>query len=514
MDRREYIVTKGNSQIFGAELLWRHRHRYPYATHQSGRGADVTVSRRHFFLVDKFTLIDYLFVNHRFVKEGSRFVQALALGSVQCVAISDSADLPKLSPNVSAPKPPSPCPTLSAGLPHFSTGYMRCWGRDTFIALRGLLLITGRYDEARYIILGFAACLRHGLIPNLLDNGNKSRFNCRDAIWWWLYSIRDYVNEAPHGKAILKEKVSRLFPTDDAEAQAPGVCVCIMIIVSCWTLFWLNWIHQQDQPLHDVIQEALRIHFQGLVFRERNAGQSIDEHMVDRGFNNQIGVQPDTGFVFGGNDANCGTWMDKMGSSQKAGNKGVPTTPRDGSAVELVGLQAASLRFLHKLAAANEYPYKSVERVGKNGEKTVWTLERWADSIKENFDRNFFVNPQSSQYVNKTGIYKDSFGATQPWADYQLRSNFPISMVAAPELFDPKHAWEALEQAKNNLLGPLGMKTLDPSDWSYRGSYDNDNDSDDAKVAHGANYHQGPVWNFTIWIDCGSNTHLCSCVCL
>lgn len=144
---------------------------------------------------------------------------------MQCVAISDSADLPKLSPNISDPKAPSPCPTLSAGLPHFSTGYMRCWGRDTFIALRGLLFLTGRFNEARYTILGFGACLRHGLIPNLLDNGTKPRFNCRDAIWWWLYSIRDYVNEAPNGKAILNEPISRLFPTDDSEAKKPGECV-------------------------------------------------------------------------------------------------------------------------------------------------------------------------------------------------------------------------------------------------------------------------------------------------
>lgn len=160
----------------------------------------------------------------RFVRNGSGFVKDLALGSVQCVAICGSADLPKLSPKITDPKPPPICPTLSAGLPHFSTGYMRCWGRDTFIALRGLLFLTGRFNEARYIILGFGACLRHGLMPNLLDSG-KPRFNCRDAIWWWLYSIRDYVNEAPNGKAILNEPVSRLFPTDDSEAKKPGECV-------------------------------------------------------------------------------------------------------------------------------------------------------------------------------------------------------------------------------------------------------------------------------------------------
>ena len=81
----------------------------------------------------------------------------------------------------------------------------------------------------------------------------SARFNCRDAVWWWLNCIKSFAQEIPNGVKILKEPVSRIFPQDDSEPHALGQCV---------------------QSLEDVIQEALQKHFQGLKFRERNAGKS------------------------------------------------------------------------------------------------------------------------------------------------------------------------------------------------------------------------------------------------
>src|SRR5262249_5674031 len=47
------------------------------------------------------------------------------------------------------------------------------WGRDTMISLEGLTLVTGRHDEAGFILRTFAHYVRDGLIPNMFPEGNN-----------------------------------------------------------------------------------------------------------------------------------------------------------------------------------------------------------------------------------------------------------------------------------------------------------------------------------------------------
>jgi glycogen debranching enzyme len=118
----------------------------------------------------------------------------------------------------------------------------------------------------------------------------------------------------------------------------------------------------------------------------------------------------------------------------------------------------------------------------------------------------FLDSAEDSKYnvdakiINRRGIYKDvvGSGAGREWSDYQFRSNFPIAMAVAPELFDENHALGALQLADKILRSPLGMKTLDPSDMQYRPYYDNANDGTDAAIAKGLNYHNGPEWGWPL----------------
>ena len=78
--------------------------------------------------------------------------------------------------------------TIVAGYPWFTD-----WGRDTFIALRGLCLATGRLDDARRILLEWSHAVSNGMLPNLFTDGNTApEFNSVDASLWYVVAVGDF----------------------------------------------------------------------------------------------------------------------------------------------------------------------------------------------------------------------------------------------------------------------------------------------------------------------------------
>ncbi|MEM3578817.1 MAG: amylo-alpha-1,6-glucosidase [Candidatus Bathyarchaeia archaeon] len=68
------------------------------------------------------------------------------------------------------------------------------WGRDTFIALPGLTLATGRLEDARRIFQTFNEYSSDGLIPNLISDLNEQPdYNCVDATLWFVNAVLQYL---------------------------------------------------------------------------------------------------------------------------------------------------------------------------------------------------------------------------------------------------------------------------------------------------------------------------------
>jgi len=68
------------------------------------------------------------------------------------------------------------------------------WGRDTFISLPGLALVTGRFEDARKVFLTFKAHCKQGLIPNLLsDESGQTAYNSIDATLWFVNAALQYL---------------------------------------------------------------------------------------------------------------------------------------------------------------------------------------------------------------------------------------------------------------------------------------------------------------------------------
>jgi predicted glycogen debranching enzyme len=105
--------------------------------------------------------------------------------------------------------------TVIAGYPWFAD-----WGRDTFLALRGLCLSTGRLDDARAILVEWAGSVSRGLLPNRFTaRGTVPEFNSVDAGLWFVIATGDWLRamQAAHRR-----------PAAPDETALRGACEAIL----------------------------------------------------------------------------------------------------------------------------------------------------------------------------------------------------------------------------------------------------------------------------------------------
>ncbi|MFQ6086661.1 MAG: amylo-alpha-1,6-glucosidase [Candidatus Bathyarchaeia archaeon] len=86
------------------------------------------------------------------------------------------------------------------------------WGRDSLISLPGLTLITGRFEDARKILLTFKHYCHKGIIPNRFPDraGDKPEYNTVDATLWYFNAVLQFLKYTSDFRFVRRELWSTL----------------------------------------------------------------------------------------------------------------------------------------------------------------------------------------------------------------------------------------------------------------------------------------------------------------
>ena len=294
--------------------------------------------------------------------------------------------------------------TVIAGYPWFTD-----WGRDTFISLSGLCLVTGRLDIAWQVIASFAALVSEGMVPNRFpDAGEQPEYNTIDASLWFIHAIGRYL-------AASRDEVR---------------------------------VRETAWPAVKQILDGYR--------RGTRYGISMDED----------------GLIMGGVSGAQLTWMDA-----KVGDWVV--TPRHGKPVEIQALWVRALEVGETLARGfGEADY--------------------ADRCRS--DRSKAIASFRKRFWHKQGGYLYDVIDGPEGSDASLRPNQLYAISLVDELVPHDRAQQILRLVKEQLLTPVGLRTLSPTDSRYRARYEG------GVLERDSAYHQGTVWPFllgsfvTAWI--------------
>lgn len=155
--------------------------------------------------------------------------------------------------------------TIVAGYPWFTD-----WGRDTFIALRGLCLAGSRTADARDMLLEWAGTVSEGMLPNRFpDSGEQAEYNSVDASLWFVVAAYELIQTVERTKASLTRAQRRALTAAIADilhgytagtrfgirADADGLLACG---VSGSQLTWMD-ARVNDRPITPRIGKPVEI---------------------------------------------------------------------------------------------------------------------------------------------------------------------------------------------------------------------------------------------------------------
>ncbi|MBI4399167.1 glycogen debranching enzyme family protein [Candidatus Micrarchaeota archaeon] len=80
------------------------------------------------------------------------------------------------------------------------------WGRDTMISLPGLLLATGRYNEARSILDKYATYCKDGFIPHYISEKREPNYDHVDTSLFYIYAIYEFY-KCKNDTTLIRDKL-------------------------------------------------------------------------------------------------------------------------------------------------------------------------------------------------------------------------------------------------------------------------------------------------------------------
>ena len=322
--------------------------------------------------------------------------------------------------------------TILAGFPWFAD-----WGRDAFISLPGLLLATGRFDEAKSVLTTFAAAADEGMIPNRFDDRNGTTyFNSVDASLWFINAAFQYLQASADSKTFMQE----LMPT-------------------------IRWI--------------------------------IDSY--HKGTRFDIHADAD-GLITAGNNQTQLTWMDAkydgVAFTPRCG-KAVEVNALWYNSLCLLAAEDRRQRTEGRRQRTEDREQRTEDRIQRaedRGQKTedrgqrteilssdFRLLSSEIDKVQRSFCELFWN--ESKGYLNDCVLPDGS-------VDDSLRPNQIFAVSLPFSALSARQQKSVVNTVQNHLLTPYGLRTLNVQDSRYKGIYTGPQRQRDEA------YHQGTVWPY------------------